>query len=210
MPDLAQQTSDGMVDSPASTLPRSAKKRGKLKFQTPIASIVAGQSETPNSAEIVKQTDSGSGTGVGSVNSVTTPNRSFIRMCQKARRVRFFRNGDQYFKVRRLSVSDGWDPLSQMIFSSLIAESNFCLPRKTKFLTMMGLWESSEPYFTSFHPYLRELSVSCADVAIVSWEPEKINEEKRILGYLVCNISGTLSVVRRTARRFNSVDGWSD
>jgi hypothetical protein len=62
---------------PSTTLPRAAKKRGKL-----LLPIVPSVTSPPAVAA-----------------TVSTPNRSFIRFCHKARRVRFFRNGDQYFKV---------------------------------------------------------------------------------------------------------------
>ncbi len=77
--------------SNSNTLPRCRKKRGKLNFiqPTPVASF--GPSFTANSAP---QTSA----NTASQNSESQNSRSFIRVCQRAKRVRFYRNGDQFFK----------------------------------------------------------------------------------------------------------------
>lgn len=84
--DVASSSSceSAVLASPANTLPRTGKKR--LTFDTPASMTSSQTSQTSTSAQQAAAT--------------AAPSRSFIRMCQKARRVRFFRNGDQYFKVR--------------------------------------------------------------------------------------------------------------
>uniref|UniRef100_A0A914XP80 Doublecortin domain-containing protein n=2 Tax=Plectus sambesii TaxID=2011161 RepID=A0A914XP80_9BILA len=91
-PDVASSSScesAGLAGSPANTLPRTSKKR--LTFDAPTSMTSSQTSQTSTSAAQAAG-------GTTTTTTTAAPNRSFIRLCQKARRVRFFRNGDQYFK----------------------------------------------------------------------------------------------------------------